>query len=185
MDRHAADYDRYHAGPDHSEAGVNIFGLINGRDIVAKDEEAKLLVTWNRSLTLQVWSEDGGWFTDVTSQSFMQVPTRDEAEHAASILLEGESGTRKSTRTASRGVMGIRVTVITLYDDSLTEHYVSVVHGTVSKEERLKLAKGLNAYLPDEVEDHEDQRILYFREVDTCDSPRDVDTMPNIDDRAQ
>jgi hypothetical protein len=80
--------------------------------------------------------------------------------------------------------MGIKVTVVTLYDDSLVEHYVAVVHGSVDDGARRKLADGLNARLPGDVEDEEDERILYFREVETCDSPADVDHMPNIDGRA-
>lgn len=84
--------------------------------------------------------------------------------------------------------MGTLVTVVTLVDDSLTESYVAVVHGGVSKEERAKLAAAMTARLPEELDaegsDYEDERVLYFREVQTCDSVADVDTMPNIDGRA-
>lgn len=85
--------------------------------------------------------------------------------------------------------MGMLVTVVTLYDDSLVESYVSVVHGTVGEEERRELAESLNARLPDELDaegsDYEDERVLYFREVQTCDSAKDVAEMPNVDGRAK
>jgi len=84
--------------------------------------------------------------------------------------------------------MGIKVTVVTLYDDSLSEHYVAVVHGELKEEERRKLAESLSARLPEDLDregsDYEDERVLYFREVETCDSAADVSDLPNVDGRA-
>jgi len=84
--------------------------------------------------------------------------------------------------------MGIPVTVVTLYDDSMVEHYVAVVHGKVDEAGQRKLAASLNARLPEDLDaegsDYEDERVLYFREVETCDSASDVTDMPNIDGRS-
>jgi hypothetical protein len=79
--------------------------------------------------------------------------------------------------------MGMLVTVVTLYDDSAVESYVAVIHGTVAAEQRRELAESLSAHLPDDLEDEDDQRILYFREVETCDSTLDVTDLPNVDGR--
>lgn len=51
--------------PQSSENGLNIFGLVSGRLIIASDSNEHLIVTWNESKTFQVWSEDGGWFTEL------------------------------------------------------------------------------------------------------------------------
>lgn len=80
--------------------------------------------------------------------------------------------------------MPTKVTVVTLYDDSSTEHYVAVVHGTVPHGDRHRLAKRYNAEVADkDTEQEEDGRYLYFREVATCDSADDVTELPNIDGR--
>lgn len=85
--------------------------------------------------------------------------------------------------------MGMLVTVVTLYDDSLVESYVAVVHGKVSPAERVEMADAMNAKLPTDLDaegsDYEDERVLYFREVQTCDSAKDVSEMPNVDGRAK
>lgn len=77
--------------------------------------------------------------------------------------------------------MGIKVTVVTLYDDASVESYVAVVHGEVSDEKRRELAERFDAGLPGDLEDEEDARVLYFREVETCDSADDVTALPNVD----
>ncbi len=68
--------------------GVNVFGLLNGRTVVAKDEELRLVVTWNGSLTFQTWYEDGGWFTETEDAWVAQeVPTLEAAQARATIKL--------------------------------------------------------------------------------------------------
>lgn len=78
--------------------------------------------------------------------------------------------------------MPMQVTVVTLYDDSAVEHYVTVIHGDVPAKARRALADKLSARLPGDLEDEDDARILYFREVATCDSWLDVTELPNVDD---
>jgi hypothetical protein len=80
--------------------------------------------------------------------------------------------------------MGTKVTVVTLYDDSLVEHYVAVVVGAVSREDRKALAVRFEAEVADYLtQQEEDGRYLYFRELDTCASAEDVSDLPNIDGR--
>lgn len=70
--------------------GVNVFGLLSGRIVVAHDEERHLMVTWNESLTFQVWSEDGGWFREEEGGWTAQgVPSLEDAKASAREHLVG------------------------------------------------------------------------------------------------
>lgn len=83
--------------------------------------------------------------------------------------------------------MGTKVTVVTLYDDSIAEHYVTVVQGKVDDEGRRALAEQMDARLPEDLdgegEDGEDERVMYFREVEAVDSWEQVSELPNMDGR--
>lgn len=75
----------------------------------------------------------------------------------------------------------MKVTVVTLYDDGLVEHYVGVVEGVLSKENREAVAEGLDAEVFEGQEQEEDGRYVYFRELDTCKALEDLVDLPNID----
>lgn len=75
------------------------------------------------------------------------------------------------------------VTVCTLYDDSAVEHYVAVVEGMVSDEDRARMAEGLSAEVYKGQGQEDDGRYLYFVEVDLCARASDVKEMPNVDGR--
>lgn len=75
------------------------------------------------------------------------------------------------------------LTVCTLYDDGLCEHYVAVVDGMVSDDDRAAMAESLQAEVYKGQEQEEDGRYLYFVEVDLCKSPMDVKDLVNVDGR--
>jgi hypothetical protein len=89
----------------------------------------------------------------------------------------------------------MKVTVVTLEDDRLMEHFVGVIEGVIDDATRQQIAKGLNALLWREIpateregceipgQFKEDARWLWFREVETTADPMRVRLL-NIDDMA-
>ena len=79
------------------------------------------------------------------------------------------------------------VTICTLYDDSMSEHYVAVVEGLVCDADRRNMAEGFKARLPTDLDeegsDYEDERVLYFVEVNLSKSPKEIHDLVNIDGR--
>ncbi len=75
----------------------------------------------------------------------------------------------------------MKVTVVTLYDGSLAEHYVGVVEGSLTKEQREALKTAYNAKLEDPGE-YEEPRYLTFRELDTVQDPSKLGDLVNISD---
>ena len=74
--------------------------------------------------------------------------------------------------------MAQKVTVITLYDDSLVEHYVAVVMGEVSPQEREALAEKYDASLTES----EDGLSLSFKETTIYEGASKVDGFVSITD---
>jgi hypothetical protein len=74
------------------------------------------------------------------------------------------------------------VTVVTLYDDDKVEHYVGVVLGKVTDEQRAELAKLYNAVLevPEGLDD-ESPRVMYFAQVEAQTDPAKLMALLNID----
>jgi len=53
----------------------NIYELSSGRVVVFAEEELGLFITWNESMTFQVWSESSpGQYMEETVFSLMEVP---------------------------------------------------------------------------------------------------------------
>jgi len=67
----------------------------------------------------------------------------------------------------------MKVTVVTLHDSHLVEDYVAVVESTISPELRQMWADDMGAYLSTDPkpEEYEDERYIYFREVETRQAP--------------
>jgi hypothetical protein len=82
----------------------------------------------------------------------------------------------------------MKVTVVTLYDGRQCESFVGVVVGSVSDDQRKKLAADHEAFYNVEVDpddDTEDRRVLSFVEVDAMQDPDDLTVLRNIDDDAE
>jgi len=75
----------------------------------------------------------------------------------------------------------MRVTVVTLYDDAAVEHYVGVIEGQLSQEDRESIAARLSAEVYSGGEQEDDARYVYFRELETCKALEDLQELPNID----
>jgi hypothetical protein len=78
----------------------------------------------------------------------------------------------------------MKITIVTLYDDRMVEHYVGAVKGTLTAAQRTRLAGSHESevFTKDLSEDDlEDARVMYFREVDLHDSPLDLHSLKNMD----
>lgn len=44
---------------------MNLFEVLNGRELVLTDEEGQVIITWNRSCTFQLWAVDENEFFEL------------------------------------------------------------------------------------------------------------------------
>lgn len=73
------------------------------------------------------------------------------------------------------------ITIVTLYDDKLCEHYVGAVQGKISSEDRQRLAVRFDANdWVEGSEPGEDERVLYFVEMETCEDMESLHDLKNI-----
>lgn len=67
---------------------LDIFELVDDRVIVASCRDRNMIVTWNESITFQVWLEDQGRFTEVDLWTTMETPSLAEAKVRAGRYLD-------------------------------------------------------------------------------------------------
>lgn len=75
----------------------------------------------------------------------------------------------------------MKITVVTLYDDKITDHFVGVVIGKLTKKARRELAKRAEAEIYTGQEQVEDGRYLYFLEIEAVDNYEDLTKLKCID----
>jgi len=74
----------------------------------------------------------------------------------------------------------MKVTIVTLYKDDTADYYCGAIEGALTDEQRREVAKGLNAEY--NVEEKEDGRYVYFREVDVAATPAALTRVYHVDD---
>ena len=75
----------------------------------------------------------------------------------------------------------MKITIVTLYRGETADHYVGAVQGSLTHDQRLEVAKGLDAEYGVE-EDDEDGRYVYFRETEVVATLAELKVVQNIDD---
>jgi len=76
----------------------------------------------------------------------------------------------------------MKVTVVSLVDNGLVETYVGVVLGTLSEEDRERVASSFGAQYRPGPESDEDLREVSFREVEPAESHLGLHELLNQDD---
>ena len=77
-----------------------------------------------------------------------------------------------------------RMTVVTLYSEDACDHYVGVVAGTLTDQQKARLAVHYDAVIGVQGDDplsEENNRVLYFAVVEPVEDPRKLAALLNID----